>query len=332
MSSAITIALVSTAVTTGVSAASANRQAKKQNEMVRQQNADQIMLDMAARGAPIYGANLPADIQGSESAILPYYFGGTERQMADDASAVYRSIRSQDPRVELANYERMLDTYGEANQSNKDLVIDAATGRLVDRRLAESAPVFEARTNVAKSKRNAALEALRDTLSEIDSIQAGKGYSGDSTAKRMMRFNARRQIGSQAAADMTEAELQNQLEVRNIRDSELASRRANLGQADAMTQAEMRRTQLAKQAMADDFNTSISPFSSFNIGTGQFTKPEPLVPPTDIAGALASSIGGTVNTLATNRMLAGQARSSTPQQMQFTRQPTDNQGWSPWTP
>lgn len=313
MSSALTIAAIAVAGSVGASAVaakSAKKSAKETNARIAAQNADQIMLDMAARGAPIYGANLPAEIQGSEAAILPYYGGRTEVDLFNNARQIWDSIQASGgtPEQKMATFKQMLEQYEPANNANRNLVFDLATGKMTEQGVIESQPVFKARLGSAEAKRNAGLEALRETLNEIDAIQAGKGYSGDSTGKRVLRFNARRAIGTQSAADLADANLQNALEERTIRSQGRDKQIAGLGLADTMARADLSRTQIPEEAMTKSYINALQPFSFFNLGTHEFTKPEPYVDMPDTTGAIASTAAGSLNTFLTNYAQGAQAK------------------------
>lgn len=311
--SAITIAAISVAVTAG-SAVAANKQAKSTNKRLAAQNADQLMLDMAARGAPIYGANLPDEVQGSQAAVLPYYGGDTETKLFGDARSIYDAIRARagTPAEQVAMYDDMLRKFEPANESNRQMVYDMASGKMVEQEIGESQPVFQARRGVAEAKRNAGLEALRETLNEIDSIQAGKGYSGDSTGKRMLRFNARRSIGTSSANDFAEVDLANALETRGLLTNDRSRRLTNIDLPDRLARAEIAREELPGDAASEAYQRSLGNFKMFNIGTHDFTPPAPYVDKPDILGSVASSVGGTANTLLADYLLKQQAKGKSP--------------------
>lgn len=278
-------------VISGVIAAKKQRDtAKEQNQRTKEQNYDNMILQLAARGAPLSGSNVPAGLKGSVSAILPYYFGDTERQMGADASSLYDAIRRYQgsPDLQIADYEKLLDTYSGTNEANRGLVRDISSGRMLEQELGEAQPVYGARRGVAEARRTAGLEALKETLNEIDAIQAGKGYSGDSTGKRMLRFNARRMIGSQAATDLAGAELENVMDERSIRAADRARRINSIPLADEMARADISRKDLVSKGVANNFLTAFEPFKPFNIGPHSFTPGEKL-------DALPSTLGNVAN-------------------------------------
>lgn len=290
---------------------------KQQNAITAQQNASQLMLDIAARGGPLSGAGVPEELQGIESALLPYYFGVTEKNLSSDAAALYQALKDRmgPSDVRIAEYDDLLGRYDRASEANDKLVEDLALGNLTEQALAESAPVFNARRGVAESRRNSSLEALQETLNEIDAIQAGKGYSGDSTGNRMLRFNARRQIGNQTAADLAGVNLQNAMDERTIREAGRQQRIGSIDLPNALAIAAAKRKQLPISAVASERATAMQPFDFFRIQPGQFSQPNQLKAAdnsliANSIGQATSTIGGALLKYYTNQDLKKQAAGS----------------------
>lgn len=300
-----------------IAAINQRKKDKAQNQLTAQQNQQQMAMDLAARGAGLYGSGIPEELQGRESAILPYYMGGSEAILGKDAANVAAAIRAAagDPTLRLADYSAMLGKYDAASEANDRLAEDLALGNITNEQLAEAAPVWAARTGAAESRRNAGLEALRETLNEIDSIQAGKGYSGDSTGKRMLRFNARRAIGTQAATDFAGANLENEMDRRMIKESGRNARLSNIDLPNRLAMAAIQRKQLPANAVASEFNAATEPLNFFNIGAGQFRAQNPLTAPSNSATGIANSVaqagasvGGALSKYYGNKSLENQAR------------------------
>lgn len=317
-----------------IAALGQRKSAKEQNRITQQQNADQLALELAARGAPIYGTNVPEEIQGTESAILPYYFGNTEKEISTDARELYKALteRLGPASVRVANYDALLGRYDKSSEANDKLAEDLALGNLTEEAIAESQPVFEARKGVADAKRNAGLEALAKTLNEISAIQAGKGYSGDSTGSRMLRFDARRKIGTQAAADLANVKLENANDVRAIRQAGRDQRLANLDLPSRLAVLATQRKQLPINAVSAEQNALMQPFDFFNIGTGRFSQANPLPAMPNTAGDIANSfaqtgsaIGGSLLKYYTNRDL--QDRANRNAAAGFKTNEGDTSGW-----
>jgi hypothetical protein len=300
-----------------IGALGTRKSAEEQNQLTQQQNADTLLLEMAARGAPLTGSNVPASVAGTEAAILPYYFGGQEKSMSADATELYKAIqeRNGSPGLQIANYDALLGKYQPSVDANDQLAADLASGRMTNQTLAEAQPVFNARTNMAESKRNAGLEALRQTLSEIDSIQAGKGYSGDSTGKRMARFNARREIGTQSAADFAGANLANAQEKQAIQSGGRSLQLSNINLPDTLARAAINRTRLPGQAATATQGDAMAPFDFFKLQPANYKSPNPLNAMPDTAGSIANTvaqtgaaIGGSLAKYYSNKSLANMAQ------------------------
>lgn len=295
MSAAITAAVIAVAGS-AASGVAASQQQKKNNKRIDQQNAQQLGLDVASRGAPLNDLSAPASVQGSETAVLPYYMDGEEAALGRYAASISRAIRAQGgtPEEQLAKYESMLKDYEPELQMADQAVLDEVTGEATKQELGFSKPVFDARTNVAKSKLMAGLEALKETLNEIAQVQAGKGYSGDSTGNRMFRFNARRSIGTDAANDLSQANLENEIERRVIESTGRDRRSVGAAKVDSLINQRIQRSRLPALAVSDDFNTQFAPMKNFNIGTKEFTTPTPYGEQPDIMGSVIGSVGGTL--------------------------------------
>lgn len=281
-------------VISGIVAAQQQRKSsREQNAITQQQNVDSLMLQLAARGAPLTGNNVPESAQGSESAILPYYFGDLEKTMGTDAANLYKASAAWrgTPEAQLADYQALVDSQAGATAANDQLAADLASGKLTEDQLAEAAPSFAARKGVAEAGRNAGLEAIKQTLNEIDSIQAGKGYSGDSTGKRMFRFNARRSIGTQTAKDLAGANLENALDERSIKETGRSLRLSNMNLPEQRIQSAITRKQLPQNAANAAFTSAMEPFKFFSIGPHDFTAGTAPAAVPSALGDIASQMG-----------------------------------------
>lgn len=263
-------------------------------------NTQNALLSLFTRGAALSGDWVPEELQGASAAILPYYLAGAEKEIGGDAASLYRAIRDRagGPDIQLADYSALLGGYGRAMADNSLLAEDLASGRVTRDMISESAPVFSARVGVANAKRDAGLEALQQTLNEIDAIQAGKGYSGDSTGNRMLRFNARRSIGSEAATDLANVNLQNEIDRRQIMASGRDLRLANIDLPSSLARSAVALKQMPETAVTQSYQNSISPFGFFNLGPHQFptwqANPE-VKPTTGFGQALSQAASNTVN-------------------------------------
>lgn len=301
-------------IAAGSQQASAQRDASRRNrQSMADTNRANLMLDLFRRGAPLSGPDIPDDLQGAQSALLPYYFGDAESRSAKNAVALYDAINQAfgSPSQEMSNYEAIISRYGPAILQNRELVNALASGRLTEDMLSESQPVFDARMGGVEKRRNASLEALQATLNEIDAIQAGKGYSGDTVGSRSLRFEGRRRIGLQSADDLSRAMLENALEKRAIQEQGRNLRLNNLNLPSTLAQSEIGMKQLPAQAAANRLALAMKPFDFYRVGNNfSGYQPLPQVQPVASTGQLVSqgvaTGANTLNTYLLNRQLQQQ--------------------------
>lgn len=302
MSAAITAAVI-VAGGAAYAAYSSSESQKKANstnkKLTKENNRANLLMNLISRGAPMEGPNFPDSVQGQSSSILPIYMGKTEKDLATNAQDIFAAIQKYygTPEDQMKNNEQIAGQFAPAGAASDRLVVDLATGKVTKEMLDESKPVFAARTKLAESKRNAGLEALSETLNEIDAIQAGKGFSGDSTGSRMLKFNARRGIGTQSAADIGAADLANAEDVRNIKSSGRNLQLQNLSLPDSQAAAAIRRRTVPAAGLVDNQSVSLAPFKFFNIGPGaatQFQKPSDVGPVANTGGIAAQGIASLI--------------------------------------
>lgn len=239
-----------------------------------QTNASNVLLNLIARGMPITPEiasrlGLPASAVGAGGAILPWGMSDTEQFAGANASNLYRNLSAAGLTVD--DYKRLVAKYGPSIAQNDKLAEDIASGKITEDMLTENQPVAAERLAGVETRKNAGLEALAQTLNEIDSIQAGKGFSGDSTGNRTMRFNARRQIGTATAADLSNTRLQNAMERQSILSSGRNLRLSNLDLPTSRARSAIDLTNLPSEAVAKNASTAFSTLAPFNIGPHAFT-------------------------------------------------------------
>jgi hypothetical protein len=291
------------AVLSSDSAENANRTNRRN---ARDTNTTNVILNMLARGGTIDAATahrlgLPDNLVGQSSAVLPYYLSDIEQSTGMQAGALTNAIQSlyASPELEMADYQRILGKYQPGFDANQQFATDIATGAETNKILGEAAPVFQARTDVATGKKNAALESLKETLNDIDAIQARKGYTGDTFGNRLLKFNARRSIATQGADDLGQAALQNAIEKAGLQQSGRQMRLNNVNLGDTLSRSDISRRALPGTATAQRFNTSLGPLQFFNIGPHQFTpfqnlpNQNPETSPWQLAAQGAAGVGNT---------------------------------------
>jgi hypothetical protein len=145
------------------------------------------------------------------SALLPFYLqrnGQTaEQYLADNAYRAAGFIPSAE------------QTYADAQTTQRRFqpTIDAATGTVIDLyngNLLEQEqglllPLENERVNAAKTQRQSGLEALQETLNQIEATNRARGFSGDSLSSNLLKAESRRRIAGDAANTMSTARIQN---------------------------------------------------------------------------------------------------------------------------
>lgn len=220
-------------------------------------NKQNVGLNLGARGAPLTGPYVDPTLRGSQSAVLPFFFGNTEAQAGRDAAAIY-NLNREDPNKTMSDYDALLKKYASLVAASERTAAGVVNGGIEKEMLDNARPVFEKRLAVAK---NSAMDALEKTLAHTDEIQAGRGYSGDSLGKRMVEFGARKQMGN----DVGMASLQNEADAQAIKQSALQLRIGNIGLPDQLTAAAMTRKQLPDQGVSTEFNNRLQPFGFFKL-------------------------------------------------------------------
>jgi hypothetical protein len=255
-----------------------NKATDANQQNVQDTNRTNLLLNMLARGLPIDAAmartyGLPESVAGSGSALLPYYMGDTEQTLGTNAADLALAIQSlyDSPEAEMQDYENIMGRFAPDAAAADRAASDVVSGRTTQQMLDEAAPVFAARTDLANTRKNAALEQLKETLNDIDAIQARKGYSGDSYGNRMIKFNARRGIATAGAGELGQANLENALAKAAIQGQGRQMQLSSLDLPDRRAQSAILRRQMPGTAAAQRSQSSMAPLSFFNLGPHSFS-------------------------------------------------------------
>lgn len=290
----------------GMSAYAASQQSSAEASAAQQQNQANIDEGLWGRGAPLEGQFVPQDMKGAQAAVLPYYFGGQETAMAGDATSIYNALKAYygSPQNQLNLYQSILNGYQPSLSAADQLAADIANGNVTSQMLSEEQPVAQATLAEAQGTKSAAMEALAETLGQIDAIQAGKGYSGDSLGDRMLKFQATRTANQQGAAAINSANLSNAQAKQGIQQQGRALRIQNIGLPDTMARSALARTTLPSTMTTANYNNSLQPFSFYRMGQAQY---QPVsVPATAGTGQIIGQAMGSLGSAASNYMLQSQ--------------------------
>lgn len=272
----------------------------RQRRSAREANQANFWFQQVNRGAPMPGhipgiGYLPPSIAGKTATFLPYYFNDYEKQLAAAAQRVFESTGTADEAATMDEYRRLIAPLEAAGQSAAGTVGDLYSGKMLDERLGEQAPVSEGRIQLANAKKNAGLEALQATLNNIKTIQGKRGFTGDSLANQRMRFDATRGIFTQGALDTASANLANASEVRGIQESNRTNRLSGLNLPVSTAQNLLTMREQPGEAVQTAFNRRLQPFQFFRLGSNPFqVNPLPTggsVNPWQIAAAGAGATG-----------------------------------------
>lgn len=323
----IAAALVGTAVAGVGSAVAASGQADAQNSAnqanisnAQATNAEQVMLGLAARGGTLSGPGVPANEVGQASAILPYYFGNQEQNLANAATGQYNALESYfgTPQSQLGTYQNMVNQFNPAFAANANLANNVATGATGQQLLDQAQPVWNAQIAAAQTQRSAALQSLATTLNQIDAMQAKKGYAGDSLGSNLLRTNAGININTGAANTLSQAMVQTALEKQQQQQSNLGLQLNNINLPSQVLTQNIQNRALPASAVNYNQSVALQPFSMFNIGPGTATRlntlPQvaPVANTQQIVGQTVGAIGGAASNLFLQKALSQQASPPNP--------------------
>ena len=269
---------------------------KAQVKATEATNKANLALHIMSRGGKLTAKEaaelgLPADAIGKSSSILPYYLSGIEESAGQNASELVSAMQNyggfDSPEAEMDYYRSIIGKYQPAFDAAGKVATQAVDGTMSEQMLAEAEPVFAARTNLAQSKKSAGLEAIAQTLNEINAIQARKGYTGDSLGNRMLEFNARRMINQEGAADIGNAALENAIARAAIQQQGRQLQLGSLNLPDQVAQSELARTTLPASTAAARHSASLAPLEFFRIGIGNV--PRQQAPPSSAFTPVAST-------------------------------------------
>lgn len=232
------------------------------------------------------------------SAIYPTYAKDKngnlfEPQLFKDSMGTYNVVNSLPPEIQLSNYNNLVAPLSDTARQAAGTVAGIYNGDLEKEAMANQQPVNQGRQAVANSQ----LTALAQTLNDIKTINARKGYSGDSFGTRLLQFNARKGAGE----EMASANLANAIDERGIHNQAMLAMIQNTALPYAQSQQALRQATLPTDTLLDQQARRQQIFNNFRIGTNQFQyQPLPQVQPVASTGQIvgqalasgASAYGG----------------------------------------
>lgn len=292
------------------------------------QNTNQLNYEMFRQGRGSGG-----------SAILPLYATDAsgnpiEPQMFQDAYRTYMNTADSVSPQALANMQAIIDRTAPAQAGANQSVNDLFSGQRANEMVGNQQPMYQARTDLARSTKNAKLEALKQTLNSIKASQAKKGFTGDGSGSRQMSFEARRDANASGAIDMGQANLLNRTDEATLRNQNVDAKLQNLSLPYAIAQQGLNLSNLPSRTLIDNQNARLGGLNFFNIGTNQFqNQPLPQVQPVASTGQIVGqAIAAGANT---GLQMYGQQQNLNQQQafnQQYLNALTGNSGGYGGTP
>lgn len=312
------------AIGSGVAAVAQSKAQKKANDANLRNATNQRELEQAiflqSRGAAGY-ATLP--FYATREALPEEAEGSVEAELFQYALANFDALSTIPPAERFAHLQRISDSYGDGKQASLDTVNGIFDGSLTEEAVGNLDPLADARLDEAEVVRQTGYEALQDQLGRIQARQQARGFSGDSSSKHMLEFDARRKIATDAAQVESKARIDNAADEYGIRNRGLDRRVANIGKPFDLEGAALASEGAAERQAISEVQNRNSLFSPFTIGTGKYA-PTPLPKVNPVTG-IAGIVGQTV---ATGAGAYGQYLASKPRTPnEFKPVDTDNDGY-----
>ncbi len=175
--------------------------------------------------------------------------GTPDRQMFQDQLARYNQAQEY---TSPERFRDITDMYQPMVDQSRDVAQGVFDDSLTDRRISFYQPVFDARQGVVDAQKQAAEEALQDTLGNIDAKQRQRGFSGDSLAKLSVEGRARKDAATNIGKLQKLMELQNASDVltQKMKGQELKLNNLGLAGQQATREAQMRMLPVAASTEA----------------------------------------------------------------------------------
>lgn len=275
-------------------------QANRTNRQIADQtNAQNFYLDVARRGAALPNQigkiQVPSDVAGKSSAILPYYLNDSEMAAQKYAADTFNTLSADSGTNSIGALRASSEKYRQAMDRGGQDVNGIFNGAVTDEELAAAQPVAAARIKLAGARKDASLQALEDKINDIRAIQGRKGYTGDSLGSSRIRFDATRKILGDAAIDQSTAELQNSIDSANINRGGIQRRLASVNLPIEQATREGQFADLPNSILRQNAENNISIFNPFRVNGGFQTirKPDSVEPLPSTLGIISGQMAGT---------------------------------------
>lgn len=272
--------------------------------------------------------------RGSEgSSLLPLYFEkGTEQQLGKRAFDTWLALNQAlgTPGDQLKGYQGIVDSMTPAANASDALVNALFSGDLEKQQQANIEPVLAARGKVAAAQKEGVLGALIEQLNQISADRARAGYVGGGTAfQKASLKSASIPYLQQAAGVGAQADLQNAMDVANVKNNAISTRLNNLALPLSQAANRVQLKQLPINAIGSASTGALQPFDWFKLQPQAFRADRaPLVNPVmstgQVIGQGVGQLGSQLGNYAATRALINQMN-----QQQATANPALNYTWVP---
>lgn len=299
-----TAIVIGAGVAAGATAYSASSAASSARSATRQARSDalaqrelELQLSREIRGSTGY-ATLPRYAQRDGAPLEP--------QLFQDALRVYDATGTLTPQQRMAQYQSDLEAFGPMQSQALAQAGGIFTGETERAELAAQAPVFAARTGLARARGAGVLEKAAEDANAALAIQSGRrGFTGTSSFEQRPILDIRRRGLQEQATELGQANLLNAQQESQTRLGAINRQlqNVNLPFQLARQQAEFR--QLPEQQLIEAQNRRMGVFQPFNIGPAAFFRPSslPVPQPNVSTGQIVGQALGTLGTTATNYFL-----------------------------
>lgn len=216
------------------------------------------------------------------SALFPTYAKPFEKDFYNSVSEGFKA-----PARNIGEFRDASAGFRSSQDAANATAAGIFDGSMTNKLLANAKPVQEARVGY---RRQASIDALNKSLSEITAAQANRGFVGDSSAAQALKFNAQKTAADEVAAE----NLRNIEEIRAIRDrGDVEMPLASLDLPGRMAANEMAMISAPDNAYTDALSRRLALTNALRIGPGSFQTQQ--LPAYNggmgVGGAIASGAG-----------------------------------------
>jgi hypothetical protein len=238
------------------------------------------------------------------SAIYPIYASGAEQQLYGDTLNTYDATAG----LSAAQFQGIANQNAGAQAGANATVGSVFNGGMVANEQAAQGAVNQANQTAVQTQKQGTLEALQQTLNNIKSIQAGKGFVGGGSGDDQLQFNARMGANTTAANAQSQANIANATALQGINQNNNNRMLQNVGLPGQMAQSNIALANAGNTAAEQNQVARQNLFSNFKIGTQAFQyAPLPQVNPVagtgQIVGQGVGALAGAAGNYASNQQL-----------------------------